>query len=241
MKIPEIRLIRGCNHFMRYSGEGCIMNVCSYLSGDQDITDRPKCVHLEVRDVAIWLNDTLKEGPRQRLLPFVLRLMESHRLPAGYCMSVARDVIHDMYADYSRYLWVGRADSSAFQNATTPHQLLVMFAQYHGMSAPMLVDIMFKYLDRVLPKVDEEYVKPEVEAELQKLYDLVKNGPPRTSAPNFSYQIMPKSLADLDDLWVDIKKEPVFTPYIDFTVSVNKYGQPVKKVKESMDVAFMTG
>ena len=77
MNIEPIRLLRGHQENTATTGQGCFMNVVSYLNGDAQITDRSPCVCVTVRPLSIRLNDLGNDEQRLRLLPFVLRAMGS--------------------------------------------------------------------------------------------------------------------------------------------------------------------
>ena len=75
--IAPITLLRGSHANTGTTGQGCFMNVVSYLNGESQITDQSPCVCVSVRYLAIRLNDLGTDEQRQRLLPFVLRAMGS--------------------------------------------------------------------------------------------------------------------------------------------------------------------
>lgn len=77
MNIEPIKLLSGDHSDTGTTGQGCFMNVISYLNGDLQITDDSPCVCVTIRPIAIYLNDLVNDEQRQRLLPFVLRAMGS--------------------------------------------------------------------------------------------------------------------------------------------------------------------
>ena len=75
--LKPIKLLRGSHANTGVTGQGCFMNVASYLNGDIVVTDRPPCVCPLVRSVAVWVNDLMEDGERDALLVFVERAMNS--------------------------------------------------------------------------------------------------------------------------------------------------------------------
>jgi len=75
--LKPIKLLKGSHPNTGETGSGCLMNVVSYLNGDQEITDRPACACPVVMPIAIWLNDYMNDDERQQLLPFVERISGS--------------------------------------------------------------------------------------------------------------------------------------------------------------------
>lgn len=53
------------------------MNVISYLNGENVITDHSPCVDPIIRSVAIWANDHADNETRQRMIPYVMRAMNT--------------------------------------------------------------------------------------------------------------------------------------------------------------------
>lgn len=76
-KIEAIKLLRGHRSDINKTGQGCFMDVVSYLNGESVITDKSECVCPSVRPIAIWLNDFANNKQRQRMLPFVVRAVGS--------------------------------------------------------------------------------------------------------------------------------------------------------------------
>lgn len=74
-KIKPITLKAGAHADTGQTGSGCFFNVISYLNGDAVITDRPDCVHSRLFDPIIAINDLLTTPDRQRLIPFIPRVM----------------------------------------------------------------------------------------------------------------------------------------------------------------------
>jgi len=77
LNISPIKLLRGSHHDTARTGHGCVMNVISYLQGDPIITDRPAGVCPAIRLLAVVLNDWSSDEQRQRLIPFIERMMDS--------------------------------------------------------------------------------------------------------------------------------------------------------------------
>ena len=77
LNIQPIKLLSGSHADTGQTGQGCFMNVIAYLNGEAQITDQSACVCVTVRPIAIWLNDYLKDGERQMLLPYIERAMGS--------------------------------------------------------------------------------------------------------------------------------------------------------------------
>ena len=75
--LKPIKLLKGSHPNTGETGSGCLMNVVSYLNGDQEITDRPACACPVVIPIAIWLNDYMRDDERQQLLPYVERISGS--------------------------------------------------------------------------------------------------------------------------------------------------------------------
>jgi hypothetical protein len=72
-----IKLLSGSHSDTGETGQGCFMNVISYLNGEAQITDQSTCVCVVVRPVAIWINDYLMDSERHILLPYIERAMGS--------------------------------------------------------------------------------------------------------------------------------------------------------------------
>ena len=77
--VPKIW--HGANHGARYQTDDggigravCVMEAVSFIAGEQ-ITDHPSCVDTTMSDFLIRLNDTADEEQRQRLRPYVVRLV----------------------------------------------------------------------------------------------------------------------------------------------------------------------
>lgn len=75
--LKPIKLLRGNHTNTGVTGQGCFMNVASYLNGDTIVTDRPTCVCPLVRSVAVWVNDLMEDGERDALLAFIERALRS--------------------------------------------------------------------------------------------------------------------------------------------------------------------
>lgn len=72
-------------------GKACVMEYVSLISGDR-WTDKPTCTHPAIRDVAIYVNDTIKDDDeRSRLLvPLIGRLID--------CSVRTEEVMDALYA-----------------------------------------------------------------------------------------------------------------------------------------------
>src|SRR5215210_7648303 len=55
-------------------GTACVMSLVAHLAGEGH-TDRPRCASPLIRDFAIPINDHMPREARQRLKPFVPRLI----------------------------------------------------------------------------------------------------------------------------------------------------------------------
>jgi hypothetical protein len=75
--IKPIELRVGGHHNTALTGQGCLLNVCSYLAGDEVITDAPKDVDLRARLISAMINDFSSHNTRQLLIPFIPRLLNS--------------------------------------------------------------------------------------------------------------------------------------------------------------------
>lgn len=75
--IKPIRLLKGCHENTGETGSGCMMNVISYLQGDDKITDKPGGVDKMIREVCIQINDFLDDHERHQLHEFIFRAMNS--------------------------------------------------------------------------------------------------------------------------------------------------------------------
>lgn len=82
-EIEPIKLLVGSHRDIGKTGQGCFMDVVSYLNGDAKITDSSPCVCLLVRPIARWLNDCMPDVDRPRMLPFVIRAMGCATTDAG--------------------------------------------------------------------------------------------------------------------------------------------------------------
>ncbi len=78
---PDLRLQRVLDRFELVSGIGepgkgtmCVMSLVAHLAGEGH-TDRPGCVSPVIRDFVIPVNDHMPREVRQRLKPFVPRLV----------------------------------------------------------------------------------------------------------------------------------------------------------------------
>ena len=78
---PDLRLQRVLDSFELVStigepdrGTACVMSLVAHLAGEGH-TDRPGCVSPLVRDFVIPVNDHMPREARQRLKPFVPRLV----------------------------------------------------------------------------------------------------------------------------------------------------------------------
>src|SRR5918995_5657419 len=81
---PDLRLRqqqRVLDRFELVSGTGepgegtaCVMSLVAHLAGEGH-TNRPRCASPVIREFAIPVNDSMPRGARQRLMPFVPRLV----------------------------------------------------------------------------------------------------------------------------------------------------------------------
>jgi hypothetical protein len=75
--IKPIKLLSGSHADTGKTGNGCFMNVISYLNGEPAITDQSPCVCVTVKPIAIWINDFMTDAERPQLLPYIMRAMGS--------------------------------------------------------------------------------------------------------------------------------------------------------------------
>jgi hypothetical protein len=76
--ISPIHLCHGHNPNTALTGVGCLLDICSYLNGDEVITDKTKCVDEVIRPMAAMVNDHIMGGiKRDELIKFIPRLMAS--------------------------------------------------------------------------------------------------------------------------------------------------------------------
>lgn len=73
--ISPVRLRMGHHKETASTGQGCIMDVASYLAGDAVVTDSPPCVDRGFQFGFRIVNDALPYVKRQELLPYVLRMI----------------------------------------------------------------------------------------------------------------------------------------------------------------------
>lgn len=77
LNIKPIKLLKGSHKHTDKTGQGCFMNVVAYLNGEETITDDSPCVCSVVRPVVRRLNDFATDAERARLVPFILRALNS--------------------------------------------------------------------------------------------------------------------------------------------------------------------
>lgn len=75
--IEPIELLVGSHTDTGTTGHGCFMNVVAYLNGDSQITDKSDCVCFVMRPLVIYANDLFNDNDRQKLLPFIMRAVDS--------------------------------------------------------------------------------------------------------------------------------------------------------------------
>lgn len=73
--IRPIRLLSGHHSDTGSTGQGCIMDVASYLAGDAIVTDSPSCVDRAFHYGWRTINDLSGNEQRQTLLPYIERLI----------------------------------------------------------------------------------------------------------------------------------------------------------------------
>ena len=75
--IKPIKLLKGSHADTGATGQGCFMNVISFLNGEPQITDNSPCVCITVKPIAIFLNDFLKDEDRNLMITYIERAMGS--------------------------------------------------------------------------------------------------------------------------------------------------------------------
>ena len=92
-------------HDISRTGQGCVMNVASYLAGDQVITDRPRSVDPTIGRLARTDNDFSNQTDRQGLLPYVMRMIGSTTTDRGVLAKRAdifQSLISETFSDLGR-------------------------------------------------------------------------------------------------------------------------------------------
>lgn len=166
--IRPISLLSGSHPDTAQTGSGCFMNVIAYLNGEPQITDRSPCVCLSIRSVAIWLNDFLQDGERNRLLPYVQRAMGTatdddqvrlHRL------EILVTLISDLVAvsDSKRSARIALLTREALSRSSACTQRLEYFADLatraaaaaqRGVSRTSLVNRLLAFMEQICPPAD---------------------------------------------------------------------------------------
>lgn len=167
MKFQAIRLLQGCHPEIQYTGHGCVMNVCSYLAGDHVITDRPSCVHPVIRDVMMWMNDSMEDKTRQTLIPFIMRAMKSQECSTGHLKDSFRCMLHEAvyYQHYARPQIQFVCHSSEYD---------ILKSLMTSMPSSLLYDPLLKWLDRVLPPLEDANVDLVTQQRVSRLNEMAE-------------------------------------------------------------------
>ena len=75
--IKPIKLLKGSHADTGTTGQGCFLNVISFLNGELQITDNSPCVCIIVKPIAIFLNDFLKDEDRNLMITYIEPAMGS--------------------------------------------------------------------------------------------------------------------------------------------------------------------
>lgn len=136
--IAPITLLHGSHEDTAKTGQGCFMNVISYLNGEPQITDNSPCVCVTVRKIAIWFNDFLRPNERQQMIPFIERAMGS--------ATTDRDVMNKRLAltvVFARKQSEIAANDAAYANNAA-----------YAAKREQIKAVTFEYLNAVLPRRD---------------------------------------------------------------------------------------
>lgn len=190
--VSPIRLLPGHHSDTARTGQGCFLDVISYLSGHRRITDQPRCVCVTVRTVAAWLNDNLNDEFRVELLPYIERAMNSATTSKKVLLQRTwravqmanemldlvdgQDILGEcrhlaLMADYSA--WKGRHSFDAEAAVTAVNYTLgaASAALELGADDEPIFAAGFRFLDDVLPPLRPD-AKPD-EAKLARAQELV--------------------------------------------------------------------
>jgi hypothetical protein len=188
LNVEPIKLLSGSHADTGATGQGCFMNVIAYLNGEPQITDDSPCVCVSVKRIAIWINDYLKDGERERLIPYIERAMGSAtddkvEIRRRVCLAV--DMANTCAAIAKRYksprgaaaaAAAAAADAAAYAAAYAAAAAAAAYdaAAYAAADARKeIIEACFTFLDAALPKAPAEQV-PIVVERAQKLLELVK-------------------------------------------------------------------
>ena len=73
----------------------CIMEMASYMAGEE-WSDQPQCVHTVLSTAARSVNDALGDDARQRLLPLLMRFLDTNTTPYEALEPVLREAHADL-------------------------------------------------------------------------------------------------------------------------------------------------
>lgn len=193
LNIEPIKLLKGSHEDTAVTGSGCFMNVIAYLNGEPQITDRSPCVCVVVRPIVIRLNDMMKDGERQALIPFIERAMGSATDDraelirrawlavdfANECKEIAADADANACAAYAAadaaYAAAANADAAnAVDAAAAAYAAGAAYAAADAANAAgnleKIIEAGMRFLDAALPKAQTP--SQEVIARAQQLVAL---------------------------------------------------------------------
>src|SRR5687768_11283463 len=78
-KLETANLLKGSHNAAE--GVGCVMNWSNFLAGDSGASDDHPWVRLPIRRLLIVLNDRLGDEDRQRLKPYVAKVLGTASAP----------------------------------------------------------------------------------------------------------------------------------------------------------------
>lgn len=184
LNLQPIRLISGSHPDMVTTGQGCFMNIISYLNGESQITDESPCVCVTIRPMVIWFNDYLTSSERECLIPYIERAMGSATQNKN---ELARRVRLWGYFVNECHGLVMKITSESFQNnelfadarsaAKTAASAVSLSRHFIKIPSWLLrkdfIDLVLFYLDKILPK--EVEIPPVVVSRAKDLVDLVRD------------------------------------------------------------------
>ena len=118
--LKNIHLTKGY-HRAKTPGEWCLMEAAAYISGES-WTDHPKCVSPVLTSYGVALNDSWDDDQRQKLIPFIPRLLGT----AGDGQDKARSYLAiDWLLRIYTSTWVHLAGLTAEASALREHTRIV--------------------------------------------------------------------------------------------------------------------
>lgn len=136
--ISPIKLLSGHHGDTGTTGQGCTMDVISYLSGDKIITDHTECVCFVVTPLVIWLQDYLTDHKRSLMIPYIPRLMGSRSYDPAVFVPRAQAVARfaNKCSEIADRAW-GAARAVLVANAAMLAAACADAAECEGMGAAM--------------------------------------------------------------------------------------------------------